>query len=53
MNRPPLKPFSTSAEMETGVQSVFDRMNPELAAGFRGMREKRLLDLDNRKGTPA
>ena len=50
MNRPPLKPFSTSAEMETGVQTVFDRMNPELAAGFRGMREKRLLDLDNRKG---
>jgi oligoendopeptidase F len=50
LNRPPLKPFSTSAEMETGVQSVFDRMNPELAAGFRGMREKRLLDLDNRKG---
>jgi oligoendopeptidase F len=50
LNRPPLKPFATSAEMETGVQTVFDRMNPELAAGFRGMREKRLLDLDNRKG---
>ncbi len=50
LNRPSLRPFSTSAEMETGVQTVFDRMNPELAAGFRGMREKRLLDLDNRKG---
>lgn len=50
LNRPPLRPFSTSAEMETGVQTVFDRMNPQLAAGFRGMREKRLLDLDNRKG---
>lgn len=49
-NRPPLRPFSTSAEMETGTQTVFDRMDAGLAGGFRTMRERRLLDLDNRKG---
>jgi len=50
LNRPPLRPFADSAGMESGVQTVFDRMDPRLAAGFRDMRQKRLLDLDNRKG---
>jgi oligoendopeptidase F len=48
--RAPLKPFRVSAEMETGTQTIFDRLDPGLATGFRLMREQRLLDLDNRKG---
>jgi oligoendopeptidase F len=32
------------------TQRIFDRLDPELADGFRKMRELRLLDLDNRKG---
>jgi len=48
--RPPLKPFADTAEMERGSQTIFDRLDPELARGFATMRELRLLDLANRKG---
>lgn len=50
LNRPALRPFNDSAEMERGTQVIFDRLDPELARGFATMRELRLLDLDNRKG---
>ncbi len=50
LNRPGLKPFTDTAEMERGSQTIFDRLDPELARGFATMRELRLLDLDNRKG---
>ena len=50
LNRPPLKPFADTAQMEQGSQVIFDRLDPELARGFATMRELRLLDLDNRKG---
>ncbi len=50
LNRPPLRPFSDSAQMEKGSQAIFDRLDPGLASGFATMRELRLLDLDNRKG---
>lgn len=50
LNRPPLRPFSEVAQMVARSQSVFDRLDPELAAGFRQMQELKLLDLDNRKG---
>lgn len=50
LNRPPLRPFKTTAEMETATQTLFDRLDPELADGFATMRRLRLLDLDNRKG---
>jgi oligoendopeptidase F len=50
MNRPALKPFADTAEMERGSQVIFDRLDPELARGFATMRELRLLDLANRKG---
>jgi oligoendopeptidase F len=32
------------------TQAIFDRLDPALASGFRSMQERRLLDLDNRKG---
>jgi oligoendopeptidase F len=33
------------------TQGIFDRLDGELATGFRQMRDLKLLDLDNRKGT--
>lgn len=50
MGRPPLRPFTDTAALETGSQRIFDRLDPDLASDFRLMREKRLLDLANRKG---
>jgi len=50
LNRPPLKPFAEVGEMVLGAQKIFDRLDGELAAGFRRMRDLKLLDLDNRKG---
>jgi oligoendopeptidase F len=49
-NRPPLKPFAEVGEMVSRTQKIFDRLDGELAGGFRQMQELRLLDLDNRKG---
>jgi len=50
LGRPPLHPFQTAAELLDRTQAVFDRLDPHLAAGFRRLREHRLLDLENRKG---
>jgi oligoendopeptidase F len=50
LNRAPLKPFTTSDELVTRSQRIFDRLDDELAGGFRRMQDLRLLDLDNRKG---
>jgi len=49
-NRPPLKPFGPVDEMVSRTQKIFDRLDGELAGGFRQMQDLRLLDLDNRKG---
>jgi oligoendopeptidase F len=49
-NRPPLKPFGPVGEMVSRTQKIFDRLDGELAGGFRRMQDLRLLDLDNRKG---
>jgi oligoendopeptidase F len=49
-NRPPLKPFAEVGEMTARTQKIFDRLDGELAGGFRQMQDLRLLDLDNRKG---
>jgi oligoendopeptidase F len=48
--RPALRPFTESLALERCTQQIFDRLDPELAAGFKKMRDLRLLDLDNRKG---
>ena len=49
-NRPALKPFGQVGEMVSRTQKIFDRLDGELAGGFRQMQDLRLLDLDNRKG---
>jgi oligoendopeptidase F len=49
-NRPPLKPFVEVGEMVSRTQKIFDRLDGELAGGFRQMQDLHLLDLDNRKG---
>lgn len=49
-NRPPLRPFGEVEEMVEKTQQIFDQLDPTLAAGFRQMRELKLLDLANRKG---
>jgi oligoendopeptidase F len=49
-NRPPLKPFAEVDEMVSRTQKIFDRLDCELAGGFRQMQDLHLLDLDNRKG---
>jgi oligoendopeptidase F len=49
-NRAPLKPFAQVEEMVSRTQQIFNHLDGELAAGFREMHDKKLLDLDNRKG---
>ena len=48
--RPALKPFQQVDRLVEGSQKIFNRIDPELAGGFRTMQELRLLDLANRKG---
>ena len=48
--RPPLKPFSTIAELEEKTTAIFERVDPALGDYFEIMRREGLLDLDNRKG---
>ncbi len=50
LNRPALRPFEQAAKMVSASQRIFDQLDPELAGGFKTMRDLRLLDLDNRKG---
>ena len=50
LSLPPLRPFQEVSEMVGRTQEIFDRLDPELADGFRTMQQLRLLDLDNRKG---
>ena len=50
LNRPPLKPFAQIDDMVTRTQKIFNRLDTELAGGFRQMQDLKLLDLDNRKG---
>ena len=49
-NRPPLKPFVQVSEMVARTQKIFNHLDAELAANFQEMQDKKLLDLDNRKG---
>ena len=50
LNRPPLQPFEGVGQMVERTQRIFDHIDAGLADGFRTMQERRLLDLDNRKG---
>lgn len=49
-NRAPLRPFETVDELLAGGQKIFDRVDEKLAGEFRLMRNKKVLDLANRKG---
>lgn len=46
----PLKPFSEVEDMVSKTKGIFDQVDNELAAGFQTMRDRKLLDLANRKG---
>lgn len=50
LNRPPLRPFSDVAQMETMTQTLFNRLDADLGGQFGILRHLRLLDLANRKG---
>ena len=46
----PLRPFGTADELVTKARGVFQRVSPELGAEFQAMIDRRLLDLESRKG---
>ncbi len=50
LNRPPLRPFKDVNDLVGRSQEIFDRLDPELGANFQQMQQRRLLDLENRKG---
>ena len=48
--RPPLKPFSEVADLISGCERVFARVDPEFGEQFAAMSRDGLLDLASRKG---
>ena len=50
LGRAPLKPFEQAEEMISRTQSIFNRLDRDLAEGFTQMQKLRVLDLTNRKG---
>jgi oligoendopeptidase F len=49
-NQPPLRPFDKVESLVAGTQDIFNQLDAGLARDFQLMREKHLLDLENRKG---
>jgi oligoendopeptidase F len=49
-NQPPLRPFDNVESLVARTADIFTQLDGRLARDFRLMREKQLLDLDNRKG---
>jgi oligoendopeptidase F len=47
---PPLRPFEKVERLLEGAQDIFTLLDPRMAEDFRLMRDKGLLDLENRKG---
>jgi oligoendopeptidase F len=50
LDRPPLQPYRTLAELEDKTEAIFRGLDPQLGEYFAIMRREGLLDLDNRKG---
>ncbi|MBI1259551.1 MAG: M3 family oligoendopeptidase [Chloroflexi bacterium] len=50
LGREPLRPFTDTAELESRVGVIFEKLDPQLGEYFAIMRREDLLDLDNRKG---
>jgi oligoendopeptidase F len=48
--KPALRPFDKVEKLMAGAEGIFTRLDERMAGDFRLMRQKRLLDLDNRKG---
>ena len=48
--RPPLRPYEHTDQLEDGVATIFQLIDPQLRAYFDVMRREGLLDLENRKG---
>jgi oligoendopeptidase F len=48
--KPALHPFDDVADLKHTVKAIFNKVDPELGGYFQIMRDKALLDLDNRKG---
>ena len=49
-NRPALRPFDDSKELEAKCAAIFQQIDPQLGAYFDSMRQDGMLDLENRKG---
>ena len=49
LQRPPLKPFQTEAELKALAASIFHRVDPKLGEYFDTMMRENLLDVANRK----
>ena len=49
-SRAPLKPFTDVGQLVDKCHSIFNRIHPDLAKDYNVLRERRLLDLDSRKG---
>jgi oligoendopeptidase F len=49
-NRPALTPYKETKDLVEGVQNIFSKMDSELGSFFEKMRNKKLLDLENRIG---
>ena len=50
LGRDPLKPFVEVDDMVARTKNIFVHVDQELADGFQVMRDRKLLDLANRKG---
>ncbi|HEY3249428.1 MAG TPA: M3 family oligoendopeptidase [bacterium] len=50
LNRPPLRPFERVEELLDRSETLFARMDVDLAELFQAMRREGLLDLESRKG---
>ena len=50
LGRDPLRPFTSVEKLESTVENIFQRVDPQLGYYFGIMRKEGLLDLDNRKG---
>lgn len=48
--KPPLRPFQDAEQLASGVEAIFQRLDPELGGQFAFLRRRGLLDLANRKG---
>lgn len=47
--QPPLRPYTTIAELNEKTSAIFHQVDPQLGGYFDTMRHEGLLDLDNRK----